>query len=457
MRLDFSLIPLKNRAFSEKPMTFVDPETNNFLSAVVELAAIETGSRTAREHWQQKQLQNLLAYCVQRSAFWRKKIGTANIKSVRLSDIPVFTRANLIKQVESEGALIRSNEAGQLTKHATSGSSGTPVQFFISDRNSRYNLARSVAQYFMEGRDLALNRTRLKSRPVPDKIGYVTAQKSHHWLGPLENFVRSGTNKQIEYFNPDVAALCKELERDRIGYLIAQPRIIEVMLQSVEPEFFTAAGTAMLLPVAEALDPRLRDVFSAIGIPVRSSYSSEEVGLIGSECETIAGSYHIATSNVIVEVTGEDRLQLNGKAVGRVLVTHLHSYATPFIRYDIGDVAALGENCACGHDGPVLTNIYGRAKSLLKHPGGRVSTFYVRGKELAAVARFDEFRIRQTDFKNIVVEIGGRESLSPEETAALGTVIRSHAGDEFEIEIRPVVKIAWGNNIKQLGFESEVS
>lgn len=83
MRLDFSDLPLKETAFSDKPMTFIDQEPKYFLGAVMDLVAIETGGRRAREHWQQKQIDNLLSHAARKSAFWRKRIGAnkaANLK-----------------------------------------------------------------------------------------------------------------------------------------------------------------------------------------------------------------------------------------------------------------------------------------------------------------------------------------------------------------------------------------
>ena len=63
--------------------------------------------------------------------------------------------------------------------------------------------------------------------------------------------------------------------------------------------------------------------------------------MIGSECEKIHGNYHVATSNVIIEVSKAAHINLGNKRLGRLLVTHLHSYATPFIRYNVGDVSSL--------------------------------------------------------------------------------------------------------------------
>src|ERR1039458_6095073 len=162
MRFDFSGVPLKNRAFSEKPMTFIDQAPKNFLGAIIDLVAIETGNRTAREHWQQKQLQNLLQHATQKSAFWRERIGTKRIKDINLLDLPVLTRSDVVKQVETEGSLLPHSGTIPAKIHSTSGSSGTPVQFFVSEMNAHYNTVRSTAQYFIEERDLTLNRTRFK-------------------------------------------------------------------------------------------------------------------------------------------------------------------------------------------------------------------------------------------------------------------------------------------------------
>jgi hypothetical protein len=41
MRLYFSQVPLRNRAFSDKPMTFCDPDSKNVLSAIIDLIAID--------------------------------------------------------------------------------------------------------------------------------------------------------------------------------------------------------------------------------------------------------------------------------------------------------------------------------------------------------------------------------------------------------------------------------
>jgi phenylacetate-coenzyme A ligase PaaK-like adenylate-forming protein len=250
--------------------------------------------------------------------------------------------------------------------------------------------------------------------------------------------------------------LVEELALDQIGYLTSSPRIVEAMLEHVTAEFFKKSDTTIWLPVGEAVDPRLREKFQSVGVPVLANYSSEEVGLIGSECPKSPGNYHVATSNVVVEVLEDEGFEISGAKLGRVLVTHLHSYATPFIRYDLGDLASLADRCACGHDGPVLYNIYGRTKSLLKRQDGSISPFYIRDNELLAIARCKEFRIRQTDLQTIVVELGGIQELSQTQHELLIDLIRLHAGIEFKVIIKTVGSLDWGKNRKRLGFHNDV-
>ena len=78
----------------------------------------------------------------------------------------------------------------------------------------------------------------------------------------------------------------------------------------------------------------------------------------------------------------------------------------------------MTDTCSCGHAGPVLANIHGRAKQLLKHRDGKLSPFYIVAKEMSRIAEFTEYRIRQTAIDTIVVEVGGRGSLTPDEISA---------------------------------------
>ena len=146
-----------------------------------------------------------------------------------------------------------------------------------------------------------------------------------------------------------------------------------------------------------------------------------------------------------------------GVVISQILVTHLHSYATPLIRYDVGDYGVLSDGCPCGHQGPTVSDIYGRSKDLLKHADGRLSTFYIRALDLLKIVEMNEYRIRQTALNRLIVEIARNTDLTETERKGVLDLIRLHADDEqIEIEIRRVDAIEWGGSRKKLGYHSEI-
>ncbi len=462
MRFDFSQLPLRNRAFSVKPMTFCDAEPKGALSSIIDLIAIETGKRYARENWQKEQLTNLLKHAYERSPFWRKRIGTKKISAVELSDLPILTRSDVVQQVKSEGSLLAPRDGMRVFPHSTSGSSGVPVQFFISEMNRYYNQIRSLAQYFIEGRDLSLNRTQLRTTTDEEAKGSheiakngFRVEETEKWLGHLSALLHGGINRLIHCWHPNRSLLLKELSEARIGYLVGPPRIIEMLFGDGDVELLKKYDTEMYIPIGEEMDANLRDSFRVQNISTRGNYSSEEVGLIGCECDHCPEHYTITTSNVIVELD-TNSVVVEGKQLAPIIVTHLHSYATPFIRYDVGDLGTLDDRCGCGRDGPVLSNVVGRNKTLLKQPDGRLTSFHIRGKEITHLAECTEFRVRQTDVNTIVLELGGCEHLNSEKRKAFAELIKSHSGGDFAVDVRPVKEIDWGQSAKHLAFRNEI-
>jgi hypothetical protein len=98
----------------------------------------------------------------------------------------------VIQQVKSEGSLLRPEDGLPTTRHSTSGSSGIPIRFFVSEMSTRYNIIRVIAQYLMEGRDLSCNRTRFtaldynetKDLKIDLNKGF-TVETTENWLGGL--------------------------------------------------------------------------------------------------------------------------------------------------------------------------------------------------------------------------------------------------------------------------------
>jgi hypothetical protein len=75
---------------------------------------------------------------------------------------------------------------------------------------------------------------------------------------------------------------------------------------------------------------------------------------------------------------------------------------------------------------------------------------------IAKLPEFKDSRIRQTDIGTLVVEIGGRTDLNPNEQSTIMNLVKRQAGNEFQVEVRPVPEIDWRGSVKRLGFYNDV-
>jgi phenylacetate-CoA ligase len=76
------------------------------------------------------------------------------------------------------------------------------------------------------------------------------------------------------------------------------------------------------------------------------------------------GRYHVEAETVLLEVIGEDGIAVGPGEEGDVLVTPLHNYAMPLIRYDLDDRAIVGAGEDCSITLPSLDAVLGKKRTL---------------------------------------------------------------------------------------------
>ena len=455
---DLTTRPLNPNAYSDQQFTLLEPAAQKDLANITSINLIENGDRIARENWQHRQLTNLLRHVHARSKFWRGRMPSRMINHGIMKYLPIQSRQDIAAQVELEGSLIAADGGAAGTTYASTGSTGTPVKVHISAENGYYNDIRSLAQFFIDDLSLDDNRVRIGPGTKVDNLQRksIRVRSSDSWIGPLSKVFRSGPTKTIDHYYDD-NGLINELLKDRVGYLVCPNRYIDVLMNNGGLKLIEKLGIRLWIHNSDYRDPEIVDALKSIGVPSLSNYSAGELGPIAYECSKCQGYFHVAHTNVVVECDNQLNASFNGATVGRLLITHLHSYATPIIRYDIGDFAQLEERCRCGHDGPVISNIYGRGKHFLRHPNGKLLPFYVSTRVLLAAVAFKECRVRQAEIDTITIEIGGRTNITTDEETRLRNLIVKATDPAFKIEIKPVEEIDWGDKSKRLFFSSSVA
>jgi phenylacetate-coenzyme A ligase PaaK-like adenylate-forming protein len=456
---DLTQRPLNSGAYSGRPFTFLDQNIHNDLGNIAAINLIEHGDRRARETWQNHQLTNLLRHAHARSKFWRNRMPSRPIGHGILKYLPIQSRTDVATQVNLEGSLlvVKGGEPPVLN-YASTGSTGTPVAVYACREIGYYNSLRDLAQFFIAGLSLQDNQVQIAPATSLAKLEKesLSVKCNEGWTGPLSKVFGTGTKKTIVH-NYDDDALIKELLKDQVDCLICTNQYVAILLNKGGIELIKRLGIKLWIHRSDYRDPAIVKALSDVGVQCTSSYSAGEVGPIAYECLKHQGYYHVANTNVIVECDDQLNVSFNGAQLGRLLITHLHSYPTPIIRYDIGDFGQLENQCPCGHDGPTISNIYGRGKHFLRHPDGRLLPLYLSTRLLLDVAAFKECRLRQTEVDTITVELGGREDVTPDEEMRLTNLIIKATDPAFKIKINPVAEIDWSGNPKRLFFSRSVA
>src|SRR3712207_4590492 len=205
-----------------------------------------------------------------------------------------------------------------------------------------------------------------------------------------------------------------------------------------------------IMTVGETVTPELRQrARSVLGASIRDQYSCEEVGPLAFQCPHSDEHYHVAATNAFVEVLDDSGHPCPPGEVGRVIVTGLHNYASPAIRYELGDLAAWQQGCVCGHAGPVLTNLLGRKRFLVRLPSGERKAVPVSARWWLSIAPFRETRLVQVSEGVLHAELVLDRPLTEQEREAVLAMLRQVISPDLTYEVHQVEAIAWAPTYKR--------
>ncbi len=162
------------------------------------------------------------------------------------------------------------------------------------------------------------------------------------------------------------------LRRYRPHILIGYPSALELFVlycerageRGLRPRAIVASGGMLLDRQRE----RIEDYFSC---PLFDRYGIREFGDIAHECEK-HGGMHLFADLFHVEVLDEEGNPVKPGERGELVVTDLHNYYMPFIRYRTGDRAIQTDRtCSCGRGLPLLERIEYRPSDAIPAPSGQ--------------------------------------------------------------------------------------
>lgn len=213
---------------------------------------------------------------------------------------------------------------------------------------------------------------------------------------------------------------------------LAAPELAD-MMRGVRPRVVILGGEA----ATPAMRLRIRETF---GAPIHETYVSHECPIIGWECRH-SGDLHTCDDGVLVEVLRDGRPVEAGQR-GEVVVTNLHAYAMPFIRYRIGDLATRGPACGCGAPFSTIGDIQEHIECFTL-PDGRLLHPSQIAARLAWGPRewMRQYQLVQERRDRVVLYAVAAESASDERLEGIGRVVRPILGPGVEFDVRLVPSI----------------
>lgn len=206
-------------------------------------------------------------------------------------------------------------------------------------------------------------------------------------------------------------------------YLLTYPSNLLALQRRAQQRSIRLPSLLQLITMGELVPPNLREqVRQGWGAPIKDIYSCQEAGYLALQCPEHE-HYHVQSENLLLEVLDEDDQPCAPGQIGRVVITSLHNYATPLIRYELGDFARVGEACPCGRGLPVLTQVMGRVRNMLRLPDGSERWPYVGSGEYRDIGDIRQFQLIQTALDRIQVHLVS-EKLSAHQQDKLRTVLQ---------------------------------
>ena len=434
----------KNTVPGVKWPGIVAPEGAALLAMQYQLEQSQWWPREKLEARQFDQLREVLAYAAQTVPFYRDRLGMAGIDPARAVDPVEFARLPLLtrRDIQTQGAALMSHAPlsghGQRVEHVTSGSIGEPLRVFGTQLDSMFWLAQTLRDHLWHRRDFSGTLCAIRSRVHDsDRPGWGPATDALFVTGPSAILnIRADPARQLEW-----------LQQHDPAYLLSHPTNLRELARLSLKEGIKLPRLKEVRCFGEALPQDLRALCrEAWGASLTDVYSAEEVGYIALQCPEHE-HYHIQSEHLLVEVLDDQGKPCGPGEIGRVVVTTLHNFAMPLIRYALSDYAEVGAPCSCGRGLPVLTRILGRSRNMLTLPDGRrVWPTFPAMRYSAASIR--QLQIIQHTRDRVEARFVAERVLLPEEEQLLVTAIHDAFGYPFAVTLTPVPEIARSAGMK---------
>jgi phenylacetate-coenzyme A ligase PaaK-like adenylate-forming protein len=385
--------------------------------------------------FQWTELRKLLTHVLASVPYLREKYRAAGVVLEDLKGwddfrrLPPLTRA----EVNAHGRdLCSTAYKGKLLPHATGGSTGVPTRFFRTYESYDWRMAAKDRAYSWSGWRLGEPALYLWGAPVGS-----VSRRQHVKTRAYETIHRQlvvNTFSQSDALWNDVYSRAL---RFRPVLVVGYVSSLDVFAAYLRRTKRAIPGVRCAIAAAEPLVEATRwQIERGLGAPLSNTYGSREFMSVGGECEYRDG-LHVHAENLVVETRDHD-----ADAPSEVLITDLHNYGMPFVRYETGDLGRMADrSCRCGRGLPLLQSVEGRVLDALRTADGRVVPGEFFPHLLKDIPELAQYRVEQKSVDRLVISAVLTAPLSERSNGLLRREIGKVFGAGTLYELRAVTRI----------------
>ena len=403
-----------------------------------ELEVSQWWDQNRLQELQLSRLYRLLTHAEIHVPYYHSLFAKIGFKAEDVRSLADLTRLPLLEKskIRVNTDALKSENAQNLHRFNTGGSSGEPLIFYIGKERVTHDVAAKWRATRWWDVDIGDREMVVWGSPI--ELG---AQDIFRTL--RDRLFRTRLLPAFEMSEQKLDRFLDEIRAMRPKMLFGYPSALSHIARHAEESgrHMDDLGIRVAFVTSERLyDEQRQQISKTFACQVANGYGGRDAGFIAHECPR--GGMHITAEDIIVEIVDPQGAPLPCGEAGEIIVTHLATKDFPFIRYRTGDIGVLDSKpCICGRGLPILKEIQGRSTDFLVAQSGTV----IHGLALIYVLRdmpqIRNFKIIQESQELTRVWVVTDEGLSPEARAKIELGFKARLGQAVNVVIEEMAEI----------------
>ena len=393
------------------------------------------------EKLQFRKLTSIMKHAYDHVPFYRRLYDRHGVHPNDLRSIedirrfPVLSK-ELVRDEPLSERTARGVDMSRCTLKTTSGSTGIPLSVLEDEHSIDYLDAYHLRRLF-----------EYRYRPWESIVRVTTEPPGKETLGATGE-ARAGLMKTLResrvkrlVIAEDVYKHLEIMREANPKFIVGPPSYLKVVAKVASEQEITRIRPRVLMTWGEILDDSTRAYLSsAFGSEVYDGYGSVEIAPIGGlawECRERSG-LHVNSDTVVLEFLKDGEPVAPGER-GEVVATSLFRFATPMIRYRLGDIATPSDGfCPCGRGFPLVRNIEGRLVDFLTMLDGTPISPYAVMFAVQDINGIARYQVVQESQRKITATIERGKGFNQDTVTKFKAACLALFASEIDLEINVV-------------------